>query len=56
MGQPVVHFEIIGADPERLRDYYGERGWAARASAAACPAQPAGAGGDRVDERRPLRP
>ena len=28
MGQPVVHFEIIGADPERLRNYYGELfGW-----------------------------
>jgi predicted enzyme related to lactoylglutathione lyase len=28
MGQPVVHFETIGADPERLRDYYGELfGW-----------------------------
>jgi uncharacterized protein len=28
MGQPVVHFEIIGADPERLRGYYGELfGW-----------------------------
>lgn len=24
MGQPVVHFEIIGEDPNRLRDYYGE--------------------------------
>lgn len=24
MGQPVVHFEIIGNDPERLRTYYGE--------------------------------
>lgn len=23
MGQPVVHFEIIGADPDALRDYYG---------------------------------
>jgi predicted enzyme related to lactoylglutathione lyase len=23
MGQPVVHFEIIGTDPGRLRDYYG---------------------------------
>ena len=23
MGQPVVHFEIIGRDPARLRSYYG---------------------------------
>jgi predicted enzyme related to lactoylglutathione lyase len=23
MGQAVVHFEIIGTDPGRLRDYYG---------------------------------
>ncbi|HEX4691188.1 MAG TPA: VOC family protein [Solirubrobacteraceae bacterium] len=29
MGQPVVHFEIIGSDPAGLRDYYGELfGWA----------------------------
>jgi predicted enzyme related to lactoylglutathione lyase len=28
VGQPVVHFEIIGTDPERLRGYYGELfGW-----------------------------
>ena len=28
MGQPVVHFEVIGTDPERLRAYYGELfGW-----------------------------
>jgi predicted enzyme related to lactoylglutathione lyase len=28
MGQPVVHFEIIGKDPERLRSYYAELfGW-----------------------------
>jgi len=28
MGRPVVHFEIIGTDPERLRGYYGELfGW-----------------------------
>ncbi|MEV1178675.1 VOC family protein [Nonomuraea sp. NPDC049784] len=28
MGRPVVHFEIIGSDPERLRGYYGELfGW-----------------------------
>lgn len=28
MGQPVVHFEIIGPDPERLRGYYGDLfGW-----------------------------
>jgi predicted enzyme related to lactoylglutathione lyase len=24
MGQPVVHFEIIGSDPATLRNYYGE--------------------------------
>ena len=29
MGQPVVHFEVIGAEPQRLRDYYGRLfGWA----------------------------
>ncbi len=28
MGQPVVHFEIIGAGPAKLRDYYGQLfGW-----------------------------
>jgi uncharacterized protein len=28
MGQPVVHFEIIGRDPANLRSYYGELfGW-----------------------------
>jgi uncharacterized protein len=28
MGQPVVHFEIIGRDPERLHEYYGRLfGW-----------------------------
>jgi len=28
MGNPVVHFEIIGTDPQRLRGYYGELfGW-----------------------------
>ncbi|MDQ6807168.1 MAG: glyoxalase, partial [Actinomycetota bacterium] len=28
MGQPVVHFEIIGSDPKSLRDYYGDLfGW-----------------------------
>ena len=28
MAQPVVHFEIIGTDPEKLRGYYGELfGW-----------------------------
>jgi len=28
MGQPVVHFEIIGKDPAGLRGYYGELfGW-----------------------------
>jgi predicted enzyme related to lactoylglutathione lyase len=28
MGKPVVHFEIIGNDPQNLRDYYtGVFGW-----------------------------
>ena len=28
MSQPVVHFEIIGTDPHRLREYYAELfGW-----------------------------
>jgi len=28
MGQPVVHFEVIGRDPEHLRGYYGALfGW-----------------------------
>ena len=28
MGQPVVHFEIIGTDAEKLRSYYGDLfGW-----------------------------
>jgi predicted enzyme related to lactoylglutathione lyase len=28
MGNPVVHFEIIGADPAALRDFYGRLfGW-----------------------------
>src|SRR5947207_2352609 len=28
MGQPVVHFEVIGRDPKRLRDYYANLfGW-----------------------------
>ena len=29
MGQPVVHFEIVGTDAERLHGFYGELfGWA----------------------------
>jgi hypothetical protein len=28
MGQPIVHFEIIGQDPHKLRSFYGEMfGW-----------------------------
>jgi predicted enzyme related to lactoylglutathione lyase len=28
MGQPVVHFEVVGTDGEKLRSYYGELfGW-----------------------------
>ena len=32
MGQPVVHFEIIGANPESLRAYYGAKIEATRRS------------------------
>ena len=36
MGQRVVHFEIIGSDPARLRSYYGELfGWEFQIGAAA---------------------
>jgi uncharacterized protein len=28
VSQPVVHFEVIGKDPKRLREYFGELfGW-----------------------------
>ena len=28
MANPVVHFEIIGKNPDKLRDYFGELfGW-----------------------------
>jgi hypothetical protein len=28
MGQPVVHFEVVGKDPKKLRDFYAElAGW-----------------------------
>ena len=28
MGQPIVHFEVIGQDPQKLRSYYGDLfGW-----------------------------
>jgi predicted enzyme related to lactoylglutathione lyase len=28
MGQPVIHFEIVGKDPQKLQGYYGELfGW-----------------------------
>jgi predicted enzyme related to lactoylglutathione lyase len=42
MGNPVVHFEIIGTDPRRLRGYYGELfGWQfADADAAAAVSAP----------------
>ena len=34
MGNPVVHFELIGPDPQRLRSFYGELfGWNAPAGA-----------------------
>ena len=39
MGQPVVHFEIIGADPDALRGYYGELfGWEFDTSSPVSPA------------------
>ena len=39
MAQPVVHFEIIGTDPERLRSYFGELfGWQFDTSAQVAPA------------------
>ncbi|MEP7020161.1 MAG: VOC family protein [Pseudonocardiales bacterium] len=35
MGQPVVHFEVIGTDPAKLRSYYGELfGWSYQANSA----------------------
>jgi predicted enzyme related to lactoylglutathione lyase len=34
MGNPVVHFELIGPDPARLREFYGALfGWVAPAGA-----------------------
>ncbi|MGP7997262.1 MAG: VOC family protein [Streptosporangiaceae bacterium] len=47
MAQPVVHFEIIGKDPARLRDYFGALfGWEFDTSApvAAAVSDPAGYG------------
>jgi predicted enzyme related to lactoylglutathione lyase len=39
MGQPVVHFEIIGRDPSGLRDYYRDLfGWEFDTGDAATPA------------------
>ena len=39
MGQPVVHFEVIGQDPEALRSYYGELfGWEFDTSGSVSPA------------------
>src|SRR5450432_816023 len=39
MGQPLVHFEIIGAEPEQLRGYYGSLfGWEFDTNAPVSPA------------------
>lgn len=39
MEQPVVHFEVIGTDPARLRGYYGELfGWQFDTSGPVAPA------------------
>jgi predicted enzyme related to lactoylglutathione lyase len=38
MGQPVVHFEVIGVDPARLRAYYRELfGWDSEAGSPVAP-------------------
>jgi uncharacterized protein len=38
MAQPVVHFEIIGNDPERLRQYFGDLfGWEFEVPSAVAP-------------------
>ena len=38
MGQPVVHFEVIGADPAELRGYYRELfGWEYQENAPVAP-------------------
>ena len=38
MGQPVVHFEVIGTDPPGLRDYYDQLfGWEFDTSGEAAP-------------------
>ena len=47
MASPVVHFEIIGRDPQRLRDYFGPLfGWEFDTSApvSAAVSEPAGYG------------
>jgi predicted enzyme related to lactoylglutathione lyase len=39
VADPVVHFEVIGKDPERLRSFYGELfGWEFDTSAPVAPA------------------
>jgi uncharacterized protein len=39
MGQPVIHFEIIGTNPKALRSYYGELfGWEFDTSSPVSPA------------------
>jgi predicted enzyme related to lactoylglutathione lyase len=39
MGDPVVHFEVIGTDPAKLREYYGELfGWQFDTSGPVAPA------------------
>jgi predicted enzyme related to lactoylglutathione lyase len=38
MGNPVVHFEVSGADPAALRDYYGKLfGWQFQTAAPVAP-------------------
>ena len=56
MGQPVVHFEVIGQDPQSLRSYYGDLfGWEFDTSGAVSPAvsEPANYGFVQPDDGIP---
>ena len=55
MGHPVVHFEIIGQDPAKLRNYYAELfGWEFQTGDAATEAINGGVGGGEGYDGRVL--